>query len=64
MKNRKYFVCSAPPVAFIVLVELHYVCREDGCHKEISNDKFKDDNHPRRIDKGEDHGGKEEVKEV
>ena len=29
-----------------------------------NNDKCKDDNHPRRIDKGEDHGGKEEVQEV
>ena len=48
-----------------MLVELHYTCREDGCHKGISDDKCEDDNHPRRIDIGEDHGtgGKEEVQE-
>ena len=54
-------VCST--TGLIVLVELHYTCREDGCRKEISDDKCKDDNHPRRIDKGEDHCRKEEVKE-
>ena len=54
-------VCSTS--GLIVLVELHYTCKEDRCRKEVSDDKCKDDNHPRRIDKGEDHGGKEKVKE-
>ena len=54
-------VCST--TGLIVLVELRYTRREDGCLKEISDDKqCKDNNYPRRIDKGEDYGGKEEVK--